>query len=84
MRIMFGSFQSGKKVYAYMTMVDLFNHQICDYEGNPIIYSEIELKPNVFDKLYKMIAEQGRAKGYNMNNICFVNSETGKEVKNYD
>lgn len=84
MRIMFGSFKSDKKVYNYMTLVDLFNVQSCYYNGDPAIYEVVEAStPNSFDVLYEKILEQGRAKGYNVNNICFVNAETGKEVKNY-
>lgn len=85
MRIMFGSFHSDKKVYNYMTMVSLSNIQYCYYDGTPIIYAEVEAStPNNFDVLYEMILEQGRARGYDVNNICFVNGETGKEVKGYE
>lgn len=81
MRIEYGFIVSGKKRYAYMTRVDLFNIMICDYDGEPTIYAELEATvPNVFD----MVLEQVRAKGYDVNNICFVNGETGKEVKSYD
>ena len=84
MRIEYGFFKSGKTVYAYMTLVDLFNTQICYYNGDPVIYAEVEASaPNNFDALYEMILEQAREKGYDTNNICFVNGETGKEVKTY-
>lgn len=85
MRIEYGFFKSGKTVYAYMTLVDLFNVQICNYDGDPVIYAEVEAStPNNFDVLYEMILEQARAKGYDVNNMWFVNGETGKEVKSYD
>lgn len=85
MRIEYGFFKDGKTVYAYMTLVDLFGHQICDYDGEPIVYAELKTTiPNFFDELYNKILEQARAKGYDVNNICFVNGETGKEVKSYD
>ena len=81
MRIEYGIIVSGKKRYAYMTEVDLCNIMICDYDGEPTIYAELEATvPNVFD----MVLEQARAKGYDVNDICFVNGETGKEVKSYD
>lgn len=85
MRLEYGFFKFGKTLYAYMTLVDLFNVQICNYEGDPVIYVEVEAStPNNFDVLYEKILEQGRAKGYDVNDICFVNSETGKEVKSYE
>lgn len=85
MRIMYGRIETYKKVYAYMTMVDLNNHQRCYYNSDAVIYVELDATvPNVFDVLYEMVLEQARAKGYDVNNICFVNGETGKEVKSYD
>lgn len=85
MRIMFGTFKFGKTVYAYMTRVYLSNHQVCDPNGDPVIYADIEASiPNAFDILYEKILRQGRDKGYDVNNICWVNAETGKEVKSYD
>lgn len=61
MRIEYGFIVSGKKRYAYMTEVYLCNIMICDYDGEPTIYAELEATvPNVFD----MILEQARAKGY--------------------
>lgn len=85
MRIMYGFSNSEKTVYSYMTLVDLFNVQICNYDGDSVIYAEVEVStPNNFDLLYEKILEQARAKGYDVNNICFVNGETGKEVKSYD
>lgn len=85
MRIEYGFIVSGKKRYAYMTRVDLCNIMICDYDGEPTIYAELEATvPNVFDVLFDMVLEQARAKGYDVNNNCFVNGETGKEVKSYD
>lgn len=38
------------KRYAYMTRVDLCSIMICDYDGEPTIYAELEATvPNVFD-----------------------------------
>lgn len=85
MRIEYGFFQIRKTVYAYMTLVDLFNVQICNYDGDPVIYADVEASvPNNFDVMYEKILKQARAKGYDVNNICFVKGETGKEVKSYE
>lgn len=37
MRIEYGFIVSGKKRYAYMTRVDLYNIMTCNYDGEPTI-----------------------------------------------
>ena len=64
MRIEYGFFKFGKTVYAYMTLVDLFNVQICNYDGDPVIYADVEAStPNNFDFFIRKDSRTSPRKG---------------------